>query len=663
VATGAFALPPGFVNLRTVVPAGDTSPEAQFYGQLDKVADYLAGHVLGMAQDTTDRNGAEHVHAGDLSSGNQAWVAVSSAISLYMLNMPYSAVKGPGWKAALSSILALPICTWDATLSFSSAGTGSNNQSCPSPIQKRATGKWSVHPAYFAFFFWNDALSFSRFLQWDSTYGFTFGDVFANVFQICFFDCYESPQQDETIGTVFHDEWNALITAPVLPADVAAAMVPTPASGWMPAQPAPTLQQLASGIANSNLSLGQKEIAEAAGAYLDAQAAFNPAQVDDGQWSADPGSDWIRHVENYPAQFTGSLQAIGNAYYSGLAHATIMADVAVVAAFASIVTAGAAIAATGLTVASGASMLSSVMSLAGYQPTGLVSDILVLGKAFNPSQLCDTMGLDMSSDASLVPVTPPLVVTPTLASVAPLVTPGVPAMSLSDITDLSGSATDAASSIDLSSLDLASVGDPAVDTSGLTGVTGSAASVDTSQLESSIFINPPTVPIVDPTTGADYGDITGTADSSVNICPAPASSVTGADLATTGTDSTAIDQAQANAVSAASTSTGGFSLGSYVGVLAKIAATVTTAIKTGAAPAGTSNKPTAGTTQALPSGETSKVNPDGSTTIYSATGVPLQTIMPSGKVVAGGATGASNTMLYAFLGLGGVAALLLSGIL
>jgi hypothetical protein len=577
-------LPPCWVSLMTPPPATDQTPEAQFYRQFDVIALYLARNLIKQSTDTFDRSGADHVDIGDDSNANPQVQAIARAIEVYCLNMPYSTVKALGWKGALAKILQLPLTTWDNSKGmFTRSAGGSTN--IPTPIQQRATDKWSVHPAYFAFFFWRGDLSFLRFLRYDATFGFVFTDTFAQKVQDSFWSCFYCP----------------FAAVPIAPGGAG--------SGTL-----------------TSLGLGSDD--------FDA---------------SDPNSSWLDNPTNMPSTFTNALQTLGNNLYSAEAAQALSSMLQAISVFVALFTAGASLAATGaLTVANGISIASALQGALGIT-NPVLGDVLIAGKVLNLDAFAADSGLDMSSAAPTVPVTPPDIVTPTLASI------GAPTVSLDSI-DTSSVDT---SSIDTTNLDLSSLGDPTIDTSGLSGSQDVANSVvDQTQLTSQIFVTPPDVTVIDPTSGADLGAVTD--GQAVNVTPQDPSTVTPADTATTGTDTSAADNAQQAAVGQATDSSGNFNLTSYIGAVAKIYSALTTAAKTGAAHPTTANHPTPGTRTVLPNGDSAVTNSDGSTTIYGTNGKALQTVLPSGAIVAGGPVGSSSTMLWALGGLAVVAALALT---
>jgi hypothetical protein len=102
-----------------------------------------------------------------------------------------------------------------------------------------------------------------------------------------------------------------------------------------------------------------------------------------------------------------------------------------------------------------------------------------------------------------------------------------------------------------------------------------------------------------------------------------------------GTDTSTIDGAVNQAASSAS-SGGSFNLSQFITNLADATATVAKAVNSGTAAVNTAVHPAPGTTRMLPNGSTMVTNADGSSTITSPTGA-RQTILPNGKIVAGGA--------------------------
>jgi len=274
-----------------------------------------------------------------------------------------------------------------------------------------------------------------------------------------------------------------------------------------------------------------------------------------------------------------------------------------------------------------------------------LKDILVVGKLVDLPSLVGDMGLDMTTAPELQPPAIPLAMPgPSLASI------GVPTVSV-DSTSFDPNAVDPAAA------DLAATVDPStvIDTSTL-NVTP-AINIDPGTFSGpDLTIAAPDVPIVDPSTGVDMSAAPGSA---VNIAPQDPATITSTDTALVGTDTTAVDNAQADAVASATDSTGSFNLGAYVGAIAKIYAAVSVATKGGNAPAHVANHPAPGTVTRLPDGSTAVTNADGSTTITGKTG-SVYTVLPSGKVVNGAVAAGSNSsmLLIGLLGIGALALLL-----
>ncbi len=389
-----LALPPGYVNQYVLPPATDKTANAVFYRQLPRVANYLAKRMLGTVTDTVDRNGIDHVK-GNAAPTTQA--AIARAISVYMLNIPYSSVQKNGWKTTLANILAMPLTTWNSAQGFDQ--NPGNNPLLPLPIQQRGSSRtsdaWAIHPAYFPFFFWNNALSFYRWLRYDPQLGFVFTNKFYNIFANMFFACFFGPQKA------------------------------IPIEDWI------------------NVRYGGP-------AALDASSG-------DGLFSDDVPGQWLYYPDNMPANFTAKLQSFGNDIYSAKAHQNLMTDIAVAGAIAGVLTAGLSIAASGLTLTNGFSLFATFENSPwGVQNTAL-QDIAVFGKALNLSNLVGSMGLDFSSASDLAPAPSPLPAP--LAPIPPAVFPGAPAVSVDSI-PVDTTALAAIAPIDLSTIDIPPI-DPA----------------------------------------------------------------------------------------------------------------------------------------------------------------------------------------------------------
>lgn len=575
--------PPGYVNKRTPIDPFDKSPEAQFYGQLDKVATFIATHAIASAQDTIDRNGNNHVNG---PAKAKTIAAIARAINLYMLNFPLSDVKAIGWKAMLTKILGMPLATWSVSKGLFVA-TDANNVPLPWQVNDAAT--WRMHPAYFAFWFWGDDLSFYQFLRYDKVNGFVFTDVFRQIVQQAFLASWWGPKQAIRIQDWISYRWG--------------------------------------GVGSHN------------------GAALLAAAVGDQLYSVNAKSHWLYDALAMPATYTTKLQTAANDIYSQQGHAQLMGYLSDAALIASIAFAGSALLASGLTWTTGlqaASVLEN--SPIGIQSNAL-KDVLILGKAVNLPALVGSMSLDMSAAPELQPDVPLTVAGPSLASI------GAPAVSI-DSTSFDPSVVDIPTADLSAAIDPSTIVDPSSTLNTADAINANVVSFSAPDMT----ITPPDLPVIDPTTGADLSALPQTP---VDITPQDPSTVLASDHVTFGVDPAAVDNAQADAVTAATDTSGNFNLANYVGIIAKVYAAVSAAGAAGTAPAHVANRPTPGTVTHLPDGSTAVTNTDGTTTVTSKTG-SVYTVMPSGKVVNGPVGTQNSMLLYGLLGLGALAAVMLT---
>ena len=388
----ALDLPPEYTNNVTPVPATDHSPEALLYRQFPKIAQWLANRYLKLVAGVSyaDRLGNDHYQGAEN--------AIARAISVYILNVPFSFVQNLGWEKTLAWIISQPLFAWDPIIPV--VRFPADVSTAPLWLQKRANDFYSVHPALAPFYFWKDEISFYRFVRYSPQAGFGFSETFKNktslALQTMFAAMINTGRAEDAIGP-----GSPTYATPNY----------DPVKFYAPTHPA---------MATHNAFIAKN---------------FDPwkfnASVDGFEW-CDRSGDWLTDFRYHPRIAVDPLLAAANNIYSHQAANANRVALQMVSIVLAVFSAGATIAAIAesgtVTVLQGVQLLSFVENLPTNIHWGVLKTLTALsGEVFNLVDVVSSMGLDVGSALNAPAASPPVPAAPAVPS------SGVPAMSVDSV--------------------------------------------------------------------------------------------------------------------------------------------------------------------------------------------------------------------------------------